>query len=164
MNTATRRAVICLFGAFVVAFLAQRLVAENRTSSLAAPAEAAQGNDGGTRRECSTHTLRGAYGLKLEGFSPIGPFASASQVVFVAMAESRASRLEALNGHIVERAVGGEYRVNPDCRGFIVIPSEVIPGKPHQARGDFVLVDGGREFFIIDNEEGWVLNGMGKKL
>ena len=98
MNTATRRAVICLFGAFVVAFLAQRLVAENRTSSLAAPAEAAQGNDGGTRRECSTHTLRGAYGLKLEGFSPIGPFASASQVVFVAMAESRASRLEALMG------------------------------------------------------------------
>lgn len=164
MNAATRRAVICLFGAFVVAFLAQRLVADNKTSSLAAGAEAAQGNGEDTPRACSTHSLRGTYGLKLEGFSPIGPFASASQVVFDGNGQITGFEIGSINGRIVERAVSGEYTVNPDCRGFIVIPSEVIPGQPHQARGDFVLVDGGREFFIIDNEEGWVLNGMGKKL
>ena len=58
---------------------------------------------------------------------------------------------------------GEEQTVDPDCRGFIVIPSEIVPGQPHEARGDWVLVDGGKECFIGDNEERWVVNGVGKK-
>ncbi len=54
--------------------------------------------------------------------------------------------------------------MHADCRGFISIPSEIVPGNPHQARGDIVLVYGGKEFFLIDNEAGWVVNGVGKKL
>ena len=153
MNAATSRAAICVVGAVAVAFLAERFVAHG-TTDLVAHVQAAQENGRDAPGRCSTRTLRGKYGLKLDGFSPVGPFASASQIVFDGNGQMSGFEIGSINGHIVERAVAGQYTVDPDCRGTIIIPSEIIPGKPHEARGDFVLVAGGTEFFIIDNEEG----------
>ncbi len=163
MNTRISRTMICLVSAFAVGFLADRIVADGKTPFVA-DVQAAQENEGSKHRTCSNRTLRGTYGLKLEGHSPAGPFASVSQITFDGNGKVSGFEIGSLSGQIVERFVSGDYTVNADCRGFIIIPSEIVPGNPHQARGDVVLVDGGKEFFIIDNEAGWVLNGVGKKL
>lgn len=39
-----------------------------------------------------------------------------------------------------------------------------ITNPPHEAHGDFIIVDGGQEFFVVDNEDGWAANGVGKRL
>ena len=154
--------VVCLVGAISVAFVAERYMAGAGTL-WAAHADTAQASDNVDRRLCSSRTLRGRYGLKLEGHSPVGPFASIAQIVFDGDGQIAGFEIGSINGRIVERAVAGRYTVDPDCRGFIVIPSEIVPGQPHEARGDLVLVDGGKELFIVDNEERWVVNGVGKK-
>ena len=162
MNTRISRTMIYLVSAFVVGFLADRIVA-NGEIPFVADAQA-RGNEGSDQRTCSNRTLQGTYGLKVEGQSPVGPFASVSQITFDGIGKISGFEIGSLGGQIVQRLVSGNYTVNADCRGFIIIPSEIVPGNPHQARGDVVLVDGGKEFFIIDNEAGWVLNGVGKKL
>ncbi len=52
--------------------------------------------------------------------------------------------------------------VGASILGFISFSSELV--RPHEARGEFVIVDGGKEIFFLDNEEGWVASGVGKKL
>ena len=161
MNTRTSRTVVYLVSAFIVGLLADRMVAD-RKITLVADVQAAQENEDPSHHTCSDRTLRGTYGLKLEGRSlAAGPFASVSQLRFDGNGHMTGSEIGSLNGQIVQRTVAGSYTVNADCTGFIIIPSTLV--RPHDARGDFVLVDGGREFFMIDNEEGWVLNGVGKK-
>jgi hypothetical protein len=32
------------------------------------------------------------------------------------------------------------------------------------AHGDFVIVDEGKGFFVLDNEEGWAASGVGRRL
>jgi hypothetical protein len=42
--------------------------------------------------------------------------------------------------------------------------SSTLSNPPHEAFGNFVIVNEGREFFVVDNEEGWAASGIGKKL
>lgn len=67
------------------------------------------------------------------------------------------------NGNLIDRTFTGPYTVNDDCTGFLDFSSE-ITNPPHVAQGNFVIVDKGREFFVVDNEEGWAASGVGKKL
>lgn len=67
------------------------------------------------------------------------------------------------NGNPIERTFTGPYTVNEDCTGFLDF-SSTLTNPPHEAHGNFVIVNEAREFFIIDNEDGWAANGVGKKL
>ncbi len=67
------------------------------------------------------------------------------------------------NGNLIDRTFTGPYTVNNDCTGFLDF-SSTISVPPHDAHGNFVIVDEGKEFFVVDNEEGWAANGVGKRL
>ena len=59
--------------------------------------------------------------------------------------------------------LGFTMTVNDDCTGFLDFTSNIsVP--PHEAHGDFVIVNNGQEFFLLDNEEGWAASGVAKRI
>jgi hypothetical protein len=106
----------------------------------------------------------GAYGIKFEGRSLLGgPFVSISRITFDGAGQFTTNEIGRFNGEPINRTFTGPYTVNDDCTGFLDFSSD-LSNPPHEAHGDFVIVDGGKEFFVVDNEEGWAANGVGKKL
>ena len=123
----------------------------------------AQAQGPGSRR-CSANTLKGAYGIKFEGQKiGVGPFVSVSRIVFDGDGHFTTSEIGRFNGDLVQRTFTGPYTVNDDCTGFLDFSSN-LSNPPHEAHGDFVIVNNGQEFFVVDNEEGWAASGVGKKL
>ena len=66
-------------------------------------------------------------------------------------------------GELVSRTFTGPYLVNADCTGFLDFSSN-LSNPPHEAHGDFVIVDEGKGFFVLDNEDGWAAGGVARKL
>jgi hypothetical protein len=150
---------ICLVCAFVLGFLVRDSIGTNDIGLVSEVQ--AQNSD---NRRCSNRTLRGAYGIKFEGQKLNGgPIASVSRITFDGEGNFTTNEIGRFNGNLIQRTFTGLYRVNEDCTGFLDF-SSTITNPPHEAHGNFVIVDGGREFFVVDNEEGWAANGVGKKL
>lgn len=115
-------------------------------------------------RRCSLKTLKGAYGIKFEGEKiGFGKVVSVSRIVFDGNGSFTTNEIGRFNGALIQRTFTGPYVVNEDCTGFLDFSSN-ITDPPHEAHGDFVIVDNGQEFFIVDNEEGWAANGVGKRI
>jgi hypothetical protein len=115
-------------------------------------------------RKCSLKTLKGAYGIKFEGQRiGQGPLTSVSRVVFDGNGVFTTSEIGTLFGDPLTRTFTGPYVVNDDCTGFLDFTSH-ITNPPHEAHGDFVIVSNGQEFFIVDSEEHWAANGVGKRI
>lgn len=115
-------------------------------------------------RRCSIKTVKGAYGIKFEGQKiGFGPFVSVSRITFDGNGTFTTSEIGRFNGDLVQRTFTGPYVVNDDCTGFLDFSSNLsVP--PHEAHGDFVIVNNGQEFFVVDNEEGWAASGVGKRI
>jgi hypothetical protein len=123
----------------------------------------AQAQEQGARR-CSVKTLKGAYGIKFEGQKiGFGPFVSVSRISFDGNGTFSTSEIGRFNGDLVQRTFTGPYTVNDDCTGFLDFTSH-LSNPPHEAHGDFVIVNNGQEFFVVDNEEGWAASGVGKRI
>lgn len=115
-------------------------------------------------RKCSAKTLKGAYGIKFEGEKiGFGKLVSVSRIVFDGNGTFTTSETGRFNGAPITRTFTGPYVVNDDCTGFLDFTSFISP-QPHEAHGDFVIVNNGQEFFVVDNEEGWAANGIGKRI
>ncbi len=128
------------------------------------PGAQAQEDNRPNARKCSNRTLKGAYGIKFEGQKLIGgPFVSVSRITFDGEGRFTTNEIGRFNGNLIQRTFTGPYTVNEDCTGFLDF-SSTITNPPHEAHGDFVIVNGGQEFFVVDNEDGWAANGVGKKL
>jgi len=116
---------------------------------------------------CSNRTLTGVYGIKFEGqtLNPANPgiFASVSRMTLDGQGHFTVSEVGRFNGQPVQRTFSGSYVVNADCTGFLDYTT-ALSNPPHVVHGDFVLVNGGDEFFVLDNEDNWVATGVGKKL
>ncbi len=152
--------VFCLIGVFAAGFVGRGLV-DSGSIDIVSSVQA-QGNSGS--RRCSLRTLHGAYGIKFEGQKVVGgPFVSVSRITFDGMGTFTTNEIGRFNGSLVQRTFTGPYTVNDDCTGFLEF-SSTISVPPHEAHGNFVIVDEGKEFFVVDNEEGWAANGVGKKL
>jgi hypothetical protein len=152
----------CLSGAFALGFLLRELVTPDAVSLV--PDAQAQADKGPGSRRCSSRTLKGAYGVKFEGVRVgIGPIASVSRFTFDGEGNFTTSEIGRFNGNPVQRAFSGQYTVNEDCTGFLNFPSTVT-GQPHDVHGDFVIVDEGQEFYLLDNSDSWVANGVGKRM
>jgi len=115
-------------------------------------------------RKCSLRTLKGAYGIKFEGQKiGTGPFVSVSRITFDGNGTFTTSEIGTFHGDPLQRTFTGPYVVNEDCTGFLDFSSNItVP--PHHAHGDFVIVDNGQEFFVVDNEQDWAANGVGKRI
>jgi hypothetical protein len=124
----------------------------------AAQADIGIGNSG----KCSSVTLKGSYGIKFEGVSlKSGQFASISRIVFDGVNTFSTHEIGSLNGELVERNFTGPYTVRDDCTGFLDFSSTLTV--PHEVHGDFVIIDQGKGFYVVDSEEGWVANGVGTR-
>ena len=152
----------CLIGIFGAGFLLHGFITAipaNVVSSVQA-----QEDRGAAPRRCSTRTLKGAYGIKFEGHKVDGtPLASVSLITFDGEGHFTTNEIGRFNGNLIQRTFTGPYTVNQDCTGFLDFTS-TLSNPPHEAHGDFVIVDEGREFFVVDNEDGWAADGIGKKL
>lgn len=154
--------VCCLIGLFALGFLLRGVVIPDEVRLLTRAQAQADGGPGS--RRCSTRTLKGAYGVKFEGLRVgIGPIASVSRFTFDGEGNFTASEIGRFNGNAVERTISGHYTVSEDCTGFLSFTS-TVSGQPQEVRGDFVVVDGGQEFFLLDNSDNWVANGVGKRI
>ena len=150
----------CLVGMFASGFLLRGFVAP---VSLVPHAQAQAGNGPGSRK-CSSQTLKGAYGIKFEGQKlETGPFVSISRVTFDGEGTFTTNEIGRFNGNPIQRTFTGPYTVNEDCTGFLDFSSS-LTNPPHEAHGNFIIVDGGKEFFVVDNEDGWAASGVGKRL
>jgi len=149
----------CLLGMFAAGFLWRDVVPANLDIVPVAQAQAGNGS-----RRCSTRTLNGAYGIKFEGQKiGVGPFVSVSRITFDGEGQFTTNEIGRFNGNLVQRTFTGPYTVNDDCTGFLDF-SSTLSNPPHQAHGNFVIVNQGQEFFVVDNEDGWAASGVGKKL
>ena len=149
----------CLVCAFVLGFVTRDGIGTGDIS-LVSEVQAQNPNN----RRCSNRTLTGAYGIKFEGQKlNTGPIVSISRITFDGAGQFTTNETGRFNGNLIQRTFTGPYTVNEDCTGFLDF-SSTITNPPHEAHGDFVIVDGGREFFVVDNEDGWAANGVGKKL
>ena len=105
-------------------------------------------------RGCSEATLRGAYGVQIQGTRPAAPPAPAGSIesvigVLVRQYDGRGGFTQVNNekGSIggngpVDREGSGTYQVNEDCSGSHELH---IPGVPFPVTDRFVIVDLGRE-------------------
>jgi hypothetical protein len=106
------------------------------------------------RRGCSEATLRGAYGIQIQGTRPAAPPAPAGSIesvigVIVRHYDGTGGFTQVNNekGSIsglgpVDREGFGTYQVNEDCSGSHELQ---IPGVPFPITDRFVIVDHGRE-------------------
>ena len=151
--------VLCLLSILAAGFVTRGLIVGKTIDFV----PAAQAQEPGSRR-CSTRTLKGGYGIKFEGQKiNFGPFVSVSRITFDGDGHFTTNEIGRFNGELVQRTFTGPYTVNDDCTGFLDFSSN-LSNPPHEAHGDFVIVNNGQEFFIVDNEEGWAASGVGKKL
>ena len=118
-------------------------------------------------KTCNSHTLTGAYGIKFDGFSiktgqPV-QLDSVSLVTFDGFQTFTVSEHGRLNGEAINRTFTGPYIVRSDCTGYLDYTTNLtVP--PHPVHGEFVIVDDGKEFFVLDDEDGWQATGIGKRL
>ncbi len=113
---------------------------------------------------CSVGTLRGVYGIKFDGeWIGHGQFSSISKMTFDGKGQFETHEIGRLNGEPVDRTFTGPYTVNDDCTGFLDFSSN-LTDPAHVAHGNFVIVDGGKGFFVVDNEDNWIADGVGRKL
>lgn len=147
-----------LFSVFALGYFSNEFVRVSDVEQIVA------GQARNESRRCSNRTLNGAYGIKFEGQKIVGgPFVSIGRITFNGNGQFTTSEIGRFNGEPIARTFTGPYTVNDDCTGFLDFTSTIsVPS--HEAHGNFIIVDEGREFFVVDNEEGWAANGVGKRL
>jgi hypothetical protein len=110
---------------------------------------AAAGHDAAERRGCSEATLRGAFGIQMQGTRPSAPGGAIESVVGVVIrhydGHGEFTQVDNVKGSISglapDRPGSGTYTVNADCTGATLF--QPGPGLTIQER--FVIVDKGRE-------------------
>ena len=127
----------------------------------------AQAATGPGNKTCNSHTLTGRYGIKFDGFSiksgqPV-QLDSVSLITFDGFQTFTVSEQGRFNGNPIDRTFTGPYTVRSDCTGFLDYTTN-LTDPSHTVHGEFVIVDDGKEFFVLDDEDGWQASGIGKRL
>jgi hypothetical protein len=131
---------------------------------IAAAADSPNQGNGPGSQTCSAQTLHGSYGIRFEGSKlGAGLYVSVSRITFDGQGQFTVSEIGRSNGSLVQRTFTGPYVVNNDCTGYLDYSSN-LTNPPHEAHGNFVIVDQGQEFYVIDNEDGWEASGVGKRI
>ena len=112
------------------------------------------GDDHHPHRGCSEATLRGSYGIQIQGTRPALPPAPAGTIESVIGViirdydgQGQFTQVNNEKGSVsglgpVDRQGFGTYQVNEDCTGSHELH---IPGVPNPVTDRFVIVDHGRE-------------------
>ena len=111
-----------------------------------------QNDERGRSKQCSEDTVRGDYGIQIQGTRP-APGGLTEAVIGVVLrtydGAGNFSQVSNLKGSITgpnpDSRSTGTYQVNDDCSG--VIRAEPLPGVVIEER--MVIVDGGREIRAV---------------
>jgi hypothetical protein len=111
---------------------------------------------------CSVATLNGAYGFFRTGITSAGPLAAVGIITFDGKGGSAAHQTIRKNGVTMQDLFtdpvsGGPYEVDSDCAGRFLNPDGT-------AFGHFVVVDGGKELFILSLSDANDVYGVMKKI
>ena len=90
-------------------------------------------------------------------------FIDVSRVTFDGRGQFTINEIGRFNGDPVNRTFTGPYVVNSDCTGYLDY-SSTLSNPPHEAHGNFVIVDEAKGLFFTDNEAGWVANGQARRI
>jgi hypothetical protein len=114
-------------------------------SKHAIPKAQAQESEG-----CSVASLNGAYGLVLKGeVFGVGPIVSVGVSNFDGKGNFVTDQTLNVNGNVFQEQGNGTYTVNRNCTGVSDLPG----AGPHS----FVIVDGGKQVDLMDNNSAEVL-------
>ena len=113
-------------------------------------ADDVQDNQRGRRRQCSVATLRGDYGIQIQGTRPSGPGGPIESVVGVVIrrydGNGNFEQIDnvhgSISGTVPDRPGFGTYVVNADCTGVAYLQ---LPGPPFAIEERLVIVDNGLE-------------------
>ena len=99
---------------------------------------------------CSVASLNGAYGLVLKGeVFGVGPIVSVGVSNFDGKGHFVTDQTLNVNGNVFQEPGNGTYTVNRNCTGVADLPG----AGPHS----FVIVDGGKQVDLMDNNSAEVL-------
>jgi hypothetical protein len=115
----------------------------------ASPATVAASGDGAGRRGCREATLRGAFGIQMQGTRPSGPGGPIESMVGVVIrhydGQGEFTQVDnvkgSISGLVPDREGFGTYEVNEDCTGV----TRFQPGPGLLIEERFVIVNEGRE-------------------
>src|SRR6267143_999875 len=111
---------------------------------------------------CSVATLNGAYGFFRTGTVPDGPLVAVGIITFDGTGAAAARQTIRRNGVttadlFTNPPLVGPYEVDPDCAARFFLPDGSV-------FVHFVVVDGGKEFFILSLTDGNTVYGVMKKI
>jgi hypothetical protein len=99
---------------------------------------------------CSVASLSGAYGLVLKGeVFNVGPIVSVGVTRFDGAGHFVADQTLNVNGNVFQEQGTGTYTVSRNCTGI----ADVVGAGPHS----FVIIDGGKQMELMDNNSTEVL-------
>ena len=99
---------------------------------------------------CSVASLNGAYGLVLKGeVFGVGPIVSVGVSNFDGKGNFVTDQTLNVNGNVFREQGGGTYTVNRNCTGVSDLPGSGLHS--------FVIVDGGKQVELMDNNSAEVL-------
>lgn len=124
-----------------------------------------------TSRRCNLRTISGSYGSNITGTfflpppsgssaPPTGvPLASVGRLVFDGIGTVSGTDTNSFGGTISVNNATGTYTVNDDCTGTL----NVTFPNGFTITNNLVIVDGGKEFFVIQTNPGTVITGVFKR-
>src|SRR5215471_20524619 len=114
--------------------------------------QAHEGSEG-----CSVATLNGNYGQVLRGeVLGVGPIVAVGVTTFDGKGHFVADQTINVNGNVFQAPLTGTYTVNSNCTGI----SDAVGAGLHS----FVIVDGGKQMDLMDNNSAEVLTGHFTKI
>jgi len=150
-----RMIISAVLGGIVASLLFAGMVSRGSAPSVVAKVHAQEG--------CSVATLHGAYGFYRTGTTSAGPLAALGIATFDGTgAVASARQTIRKNGMttqdlFADPAIAGPYQVDPDCGARLLNPDGSVFGHG-------VVVDGGREFFILSLTDANSVYGVMKKI
>jgi len=99
---------------------------------------------------CTVASLRGDFGLVLNGeVLGVGPIAAVGVSTFDGKGHFVADQTININGNVIQAPLTGTYTVNRNCTGLV----DAVGTGLHS----FVIIAGGREVELMDNNSAEVL-------
>lgn len=110
---------------------------------------------------CSRRTMEGTHGYSYNGtVFGAGSIAAVGPITFDGEGHLSATYTVSLNGKPFEGAFTGTYTVDADCTGSVTLH---LPLLGLTSKGNFVIVNQGRETFFTGTDPGVTITGVTKK-
>jgi hypothetical protein len=122
--------------------------------------------------ECSERTLRGTYGIQMQGTRPLPPAAGGGTESVIGVVirtydgEGGFTQIDNIKGSVTgivpDRLGEGTYAVSPDCRAIAqFVPG---PGAPLIEERLVVVQDGAETRAMVSSPQGIMVSAVGKRI